>query len=504
MAAELGVELRIEWIDVHRETATGMLLDGKCDFALGVPIDPRAYDDDDKLAEKVIYSRPYYGTGYLLVGRKDGRQVRTLSELKGADSRRLGTEAGSIADYRLRQRGYLRRLFKNQLAVLNSINNGTIDHGYLWANVGWALRTTPEFELELMRDYLPEDHWNIAIAMRPGDDQLRRQVDAALEKVIGRGDVRRLLAEYHTPYFPPFGDDEPASDAAEGDAEVDDDRVEEDVEPTSTDRAEAPRMYRRQLSKKGYSGLDRIRSAGTITVGLDQNNLPFSTAHPEPAGMDYEIAQQLAEQLGVSLDVYWAYSSHGSYPSKLATKGLCDVMLGVMPDDRFGQRVLYSKPYYQASYQLVVVADSEGPQRLDQMAGEPLGIEAGIAVRGVGGNLKQYASLQDVLQAVVSGEVPAGYVISTRGPWLAEKLWPGKLKFIDVAGPVDKFPICAAVRRADRDLKTAIDSALGELARSGQLAEVFRRWNIGYDTNFADCDEATFDAVTYEGEGPAE
>ncbi len=113
------------------------------------------------------------------------------------------------------------------------------------------------------------------------------------------------------------------------------------------DRGPEPRMQKIQTSKHGYSGLARVRSAGELVVALDQNNLPFSTAHPEPAGLDYEIAGLLAQQLGVRLRVYWAISAHDSYPSKLSSKGLCDVILGVMPDDRFGQRVLYSRPYYR-------------------------------------------------------------------------------------------------------------------------------------------------------------
>jgi len=42
------------------------------------------------------------------------------------------------------------------------------------------------------------------------------------------------------------------------------------------------------------------------------------------------------------------------------------------------------------------------------------------------------------------------------------------------APPTDRFPICAAVRKSDRDLKAAIDQALDELAESGKLAAVFR------------------------------
>ena len=83
-----------------------------------------------------------------------------------------------------------------------------------------------------------------------------------------------------------------------------------------------------QTSKHAYSALARIRSAGELVVAMDQNNLPFSTAHPEPAGLDYAIAGLLAKQLGVRLRVYWAISAHDSYPSKLSSKALCDVILG--------------------------------------------------------------------------------------------------------------------------------------------------------------------------------
>ena len=60
-------------------------------------------------------------------------------------------------------------------------------------------------------------------------------------------------------------------------------------------------MQKVQASRNSYSGLARVRSAGEIVVGLDQNNLPFSTAHPEPAGLDFEIAGLLAKELGVRL-----------------------------------------------------------------------------------------------------------------------------------------------------------------------------------------------------------
>jgi ABC-type amino acid transport substrate-binding protein len=93
--------------------------------------------------------------------------------------------------------------------------------------------------------------------------------------------------------------------------------------------------------------------------------------------------------------------------------------------------------------------------------------------------VRTYPSLEAVLEAVATGKVRAGYVISTSGHWLAEQRWPGKLRFRD--GPeADRFPICAAVRPGESDLKEVIDQAFEELDRSGRLARVFARWHIPY------------------------
>jgi polar amino acid transport system substrate-binding protein len=468
LAREMGVKLRIDWLDVHRATAVGKLLDRDSDLAIGTPIDPNAVEDDDELAGRVIYSRPYYGTGYLLVTRKQGPQFKSLADLKG-DSQRLATEAGSIADYRLRQRGYLRLLYRNQLAVLKALNDGAIDAAYLWANVGWALHTSPDFALHIPAGYVPEDHWNIAIAMRAGDDELKTHVDRALDKLIRDGTVARTLARYHMPYFPPFAEQKIQGGAAD-----------EVIRHPKADRGQEPQMASVQKSKNPYGGLERVRSAGVLVVGLDQGNLPFSTAHPQPAGLDYDIAGLLAKKLGVDLKIYWGYSSHDSYPSRLATRQLCDVMLGVTPDARFGQRVLYSKPYYLARYALVTRADTE-PVSLGQLHQEAVAVEPGVALHGLSRSSMshEYPSSEAILDAVATAKVKAGYVIATRGAWLAAQRWPGKLQFS--AGAVeDRLPICAVVRKADADLKMALDGAFAELARSGELARVFARWHIPY------------------------
>jgi polar amino acid transport system substrate-binding protein len=462
LAQRLHVKLDVEWLDVQHETAVGQLLEHRCDLVFGEAIAANIVADDEELTGKLLYSRPYYRTGYLLVQRKDGPHVQSLLELKGMKSQRLGTEAGSVADYTLRQRGYLRRLYRNQLATLKALDDGDIDHAYLWANVGWTLHTTPEWNLELAPNYIPVDYWDIAIAMDHGDDELKRQIDSAIAVMIQDGTVARGLARYHVPYYMP------TESALRSDPGA--------IHHSVANRGREALMHKVQTSKRGYSGLSRIRSAGELVVGLDQNNIPYSTAHPKPAGFEYEIADLLAKELGVRLRVYWAYSSHDSYPSKLS-KGLCDLLLGVTPDDRFEQRVHFSRPYYFAKYQVVVRTGQGVPRVL-----EPLGVEAGLLLRGLKGRpVKTFPSTEAILEAVAEGRVPAGYVVSTRASWLAHERWRDKLAFLPAVEKEDCFPICAAVRKSDRDLKDTIDRAWDTLDRSGKLEQVFARWHVPYE-----------------------
>ncbi|MDR3634583.1 MAG: transporter substrate-binding domain-containing protein, partial [Isosphaeraceae bacterium] len=458
LAQRLGVKLRIQWLDVRRETAMGALLQGDGDLVMGTPVDPRAVEDDEELAAKVLYSRPYSATGYLLIHRKGESGPRSLADLLKDKALRVGTEAGSVADYSLRQRGHLRRLYRNQLATLKALTDRDIDYAYLWANAVWVLKNSPEFPLEVVPGYEPEDRWNVAVAMRRDDQELKEHVDEALQSLTADGTVAGTLAEFHVPDFAPSVRGEPP------------------VKHPVIDRGREPQLQRVQTSKNPYTALARIRAAGELVVGLDQNNLPFSKAHPEPSGLDLEVARLLAEKLGVSLRVYWAYSTHDSYPSKLTSKQLCDVILGVAPDDRFSQRVLFSRPYYVARYEWVVRTGDGPPGDQDAVA-----VEEGVAVRGLRGRpTRAYPSTEAVLEAVATGRAKAGYVISTRGSWLAAKQWDGKLAFLPAQGSPDAFPIGAAVRKSDRDLKEAIDRAWEELDRSGRLAEVFDRWHVRY------------------------
>ena len=100
-------------------------------------------------------------------------------------------------------------------------------------------------------------------------------------------------------------------------------------------------------------------------------------------------------------------------------------------------------------------------------------------MRGLLGQaVRFFPSTEAILEAVATDRIETGYVISTRGHWLAHERWPGKLTFLPTTETADSLPICAAVRKSDGDLKAAIDRAWDKLERSSQFSDVFARWHI--------------------------
>ncbi len=209
LAKQLGLTARIRWHHPAHETSLGQLLDGKCDLVLGLPIDPRLRTDDEPAAARILYTRPYYRTGYLVFVRKNGPRIERLAELQGEQSSRLGTQAGTLADFLLKQRGYQRKLFGTQESVLKALAAGQIDYAYLWSNAAWLARIPPPqgeqggVGVEIVQPYELEDGRDMAIAVRRGDEQLRKHLDGALARLVKEKVVEKLLPRYGLPYYPP-------------------------------------------------------------------------------------------------------------------------------------------------------------------------------------------------------------------------------------------------------------------------------------------------------------
>lgn len=224
LAEELGVELELHWLNTLRDSLLADMLRGHCDCVIGIPIEERAMSESIQLGKRVDFSKPYYGTGYVLVKRKSNQQSpKTLKDIK---SETIGAEGGSIASDVLRQQGYNRRVYGSQIAVLNALQKGQIAYGCVWANAGWLIEkgsriqqteqvSTVYPELEIVERYIPEPRfrWNVSIAFSKDTPERRtRDFQDAVNKIIeekwSEEKLKELCEKYHLPYFAPFQEEE--------------------------------------------------------------------------------------------------------------------------------------------------------------------------------------------------------------------------------------------------------------------------------------------------------
>lgn len=224
LAEELGVKLELHWLDSLRDSLLADMLRGHCDCVIGIPIEERAMSENVQLGQNVDFSNPYYGTGYVLIKRKDlQKSPKTLEDIK---LETIGTEAGSIASDVLRQMGYNRRVYRSQIAVLEALQKGEIAYGCMWANSGWliekgsriqrAAQTETAYpELEIVEGYTPPPRlrWNVSIAFSKNTPErdthaLQDAVNTIIEQKWSEEKLKALTEKYHLPYFAPFQEEE--------------------------------------------------------------------------------------------------------------------------------------------------------------------------------------------------------------------------------------------------------------------------------------------------------
>ncbi len=222
LAEELGVSLKFHWIDTVRDSLLADLLRYHCDCVLGVLIEERAMEETIEIGKRVDFSTPYFGTGYILV-TQEGQQSANIRKLDEVKTETLGTEAGSVAGDMLKQKGYNRRLYPSQIAVLNALQKGQIAYGCLWANAGWLIKkgspnprrgaesTEKAYpDLKLIDGYVPEPgfRWSVSVAVRKGDEDFKNAINSAIHEKLTGEQIQKICKKYHLPYYPPFNQTE--------------------------------------------------------------------------------------------------------------------------------------------------------------------------------------------------------------------------------------------------------------------------------------------------------
>ena len=208
LAADLGVPVRTTWWAQRRGFVRNTLKAGLCDVIPGVPV---GY-------EPTAFTRPYYRSSYVFVGRADRppvtsfddprlRQVRVGVQMIGNDA------ANTPPAHALSRRGIVRNVSGYTVygdyaeadppaRIVGAVASGEVDVAVVWGPLaGYAARAqavplsitpvSPLYEQPLPMVF------DIAMGVRRGEDELKQTLNAAIER--NRDAIDAILADYGVP-----------------------------------------------------------------------------------------------------------------------------------------------------------------------------------------------------------------------------------------------------------------------------------------------------------------
>ncbi|MCB0213344.1 MAG: amino acid ABC transporter substrate-binding protein [Anaerolineae bacterium] len=227
--------------------------------------------------------------------------------------------------------------------------------------------------------------------------------------------------------------------------------------------------------------LAEIRQRGTLRVGLDASFPPFETfnADGQIVGLDVDIAQAVADDLGVELELV-NIGFDGLYDALLARRA--DLVISGLPyDPRWTQDVAYTLNYFNAGQVLVVPQDDSTIQQMEDVAGRTVAVEWGSQADMEGRHLEKevenvmlqrYPSAAEAIDAVLNNQVDAAIVDGVS----AVGALPRGLQIITYL--TDEW-YAAAVHIDSHELLDVVNQTFTRLEESGEMATMQTKWLRG-------------------------
>lgn len=221
--------------------------------------------------------------------------------------------------------------------------------------------------------------------------------------------------------------------------------------------------------------------------GDDEGGAPYQFRDPnEPdkvVGFEVDVmdavARRLGERLAAPIRAEFVKYEWVSLPQGLAKADFDLIASGMEMTAENREKMLFSRPYYIYSQQLVVRADETrinaladcrplAVGTLSQSAAERILQEHGIArIQSFEGQTEPYRDLELGRIDAVLLDRPIAVYYAAANP---------QLKFVGARIGQGEYGL--GMRFEDADLKVALDAALGDVMASGEMQRIFRKWKL--------------------------
>ena len=212
VARDLGTEVQYSWWAQRRGFLRNTLNAGLCDVVIGYPA-----------AGPVLTTKPYYRSSYVFLTRSARRLRITSFNDPILRKLRIGVQligddgANSPPAHALSRRGIVRNLVGFSVygdyrtnsppsAIVTAVAHGDVDAAAVWGPLAGYFAHLQSEPLDVVpvspsTDANLPQTFDIAMAVRRGDEARRRELDAFIER--HRADIDRVLADYRVPRVEP-------------------------------------------------------------------------------------------------------------------------------------------------------------------------------------------------------------------------------------------------------------------------------------------------------------
>lgn len=184
-ARELGVSAKFSWVSFRYQAKYT-----QCDAFMGVGV---LGGKDDGPVKK---TKPFFRYETVLATRPD----KKITKLEDLDGLRVATQTGSLAHVTMLKRPIdIRVSLLDDTRILDAIDKGEIDVGVV-SNIGlgWYLKTHPDKSFARSSASVVQDRtgYPIAVGMRRANDETLELANAALDRLIASGEMKKIFEPY--------------------------------------------------------------------------------------------------------------------------------------------------------------------------------------------------------------------------------------------------------------------------------------------------------------------
>ncbi|HWQ37606.1 MAG TPA: transporter substrate-binding domain-containing protein [Burkholderiales bacterium] len=210
IAAKHGWQVDMAWVNMSTRFGPGApgaaydrsINKGVCDIVLGLTI---TGDDHHMPRNRLVFTRPFMSTGFVLVTQGPAKSVRTLE-----DARAMGIKVGvpaysPVAEY-AQAHGIPYTTFFQNYQVIDAMVRGEINAAMIWSgSISQARLEHPEAEFEMVKGYvpIPEMRWNSAWVVKEKEVQFKKFIDESFQQMLKSGEIKRIVERYGMPFYPP-------------------------------------------------------------------------------------------------------------------------------------------------------------------------------------------------------------------------------------------------------------------------------------------------------------